>query len=113
MPLTTYALGAILVLMVEVIATDEFYEWFRGLKNDLRQKIDQIITYLELKGVSLGRPWSGEIKGWNAAFRELILRKPPIRIFYAFDPRRDAVLLLAGDKTGNPRFYEEFRPRVE
>jgi hypothetical protein len=32
----------------------------------------------------------------------------PLRIFYAFDPRRTAILLIGGDKTGNDRFYEEF-----
>ncbi len=29
----------------------------------------------------------------------------PIRIFYAFDPRRVAILLIGGDKTGQPEFY--------
>lgn len=30
----------------------------------------------------------------------------PIRVFYAFDPRRSAILLIGGDKTGDGRFYE-------
>lgn len=34
----------------------------------------------------------------------------PIRIFYAFDPRRAAILLIGGDKTGNDRFYEDYVP---
>jgi len=34
----------------------------------------------------------------------------PIRVFYAFDPRRAAVLLIGGDKTGNDRFYQKFIP---
>ncbi len=34
----------------------------------------------------------------------------PFRIFYAFDPRRAAILLIGGDKTGQDRFYEEFVP---
>lgn len=34
----------------------------------------------------------------------------PIRIFYAFDPRRVAILLIGGDKIGNNRFYEEYIP---
>lgn len=29
----------------------------------------------------------------------------PYRILYAFDPRRCAILLLGGDKTGNDRWY--------
>lgn len=34
----------------------------------------------------------------------------PNRTFYAFDPRRAAILLIGGDKTGNDRFYEEYVP---
>jgi hypothetical protein len=34
----------------------------------------------------------------------------PYRIFYAFDPRRAAILLIGGNKVGNDRFYEEFVP---
>jgi hypothetical protein len=34
-------------------------------------------------------------------------------VFYAFDPRRWAVLLLGGDKTGDDRFYETFVARAE
>lgn len=30
----------------------------------------------------------------------------PIRIFYAFDPRRTSILLIGGDKRGDDRFYE-------
>jgi hypothetical protein len=34
----------------------------------------------------------------------------PIRVFYAFDPLRAAILLIGGDKTGDDRFYEVFVP---
>ena len=34
----------------------------------------------------------------------------PIRVFYAFDPRRVAILLIGGDKTGDKRFYEKYIP---
>ncbi len=34
----------------------------------------------------------------------------PLRILYAFDPRRMAMLLIGGDKTGNNRWYEQFVP---
>ena len=30
----------------------------------------------------------------------------PWRIFFAFDPKRSAILLVGGDKTGDKRFYE-------
>jgi hypothetical protein len=34
----------------------------------------------------------------------------PYRIFYAFDPRRSAILLIGGSKSGDERFYERMIP---
>jgi hypothetical protein len=35
-------------------------------------------------------------------------RGHPYRVLYAFDPRRVAILLIGGDKTGHDRWYEQF-----
>ena len=37
----------------------------------------------------------------------------PYRVLYTFDPRRSAILLIGGDKTGNDRWYEENVPRAD
>lgn len=37
----------------------------------------------------------------------------PYRVLYAFDPRRTAILLIGGDKTGNNRWYEESVPLAD
>jgi hypothetical protein len=34
----------------------------------------------------------------------------PHRIFYAFDPRRAAILLIGGSKAGDDQFYERMIP---
>ena len=34
----------------------------------------------------------------------------PYRILYVFDPRRTAILLIGGDKTGHKRWYASFIP---
>ena len=34
----------------------------------------------------------------------------PFRTLYAFDPRRAAILLIAGDKTGDDRWYDTYIP---
>jgi len=36
-----------------------------------------------------------------------------LRIQLAFDPRRTAILLIGGDKTGNNRWYEESVPLAD
>lgn len=47
--------------------------------------------------------------------RELRLQSggDPLRILYAFDPRRVAILLLAGNKTGDDRWYEVNVPAAD
>jgi hypothetical protein len=37
----------------------------------------------------------------------------PLRVLYAFDPRRTAILLIGGDKTGDTRFYERYVPHAD
>jgi hypothetical protein len=34
----------------------------------------------------------------------------PVRTLYAFDPRRSAILLIGGEKTGDDRWYEKIVP---
>jgi hypothetical protein len=65
---------------------------------------------------SLPFPYSSGINGSrHAHMRELRVqsRGNPLRIFYAFDPRRTAILLIGGDKTGKDRFYEEYVSRAD
>ena len=40
-------------------------------------------------------------------------RGRPLRVLYAFDPRRVAILLVGGDKTGNGRWYERMVPLAD
>ncbi len=40
-------------------------------------------------------------------------RGAPLRVLYAFDPRRTAILLLGGEKTGDDRWYDRFVPRAD
>jgi len=51
---------------------------------------------------------SGINRSRHAHMRELRVQSGgrPLRAFYAFDPRRSAILLIGGDKTGDNRFYE-------
>ena len=65
-------------------------------------------NYLEIKGTELGYPQSSGVHGSrHGNMRELRIqhRGRPYRVLYAFDPRRTAILLLGGDKTGNDRWY--------
>jgi hypothetical protein len=100
--------------MVEIEGTEEFENWFLALGDKDAEAVVRVVGLLEEKGTALGFPYSSQVKGSNA-IRELRVqsRGHPLRVLYAFDPLRKAVLLLGGDKTGNDRFYETFVPRAE
>jgi hypothetical protein len=52
---------------------------------------------------------SGVESSLHKHMRELRIQHEgrPYRVLYAFDPRRTAILLIGGDKTGNDRWYEQ------
>ena len=74
------------------------------------------VQLLRNLGPSLPRPHADTVKGSkDKNMRELRTqsRGRPLRTFYAFDPRRCAILLIGGDKTGDKRFYEKMLPQAE
>lgn len=97
----------------EIEGTDEFDEWFDGLADAERASVVAAVDYLELKGPQLGAPQtSGIHSSRHPHMRELRIQHQgrPYRVLYAFDPRRTAILLLGGDKTGDDRWYERNVP---
>ncbi|SPZ02500.1 addiction module toxin RelE [Pseudomonas luteola] len=97
----------------EIEFTDEFEGWWEDLTEAVQEDIDAHVTLLEERGPQLPFPFSSGINGSrHEHMRELRVQSggSPIRIFYAFDPRRAAILLIGGDKTGDNRFYEKMIP---
>ena len=81
--------------------TDEFGVWFRSLDDDAQRAIEAAIEKLQENGPALGRPFVDTLTGSRLAnMKELRPMSGNIRILFAFDPRRTAILLLGGDKTG-------------
>ena len=97
----------------EVEYTNEFGQWWEKLNDTQQVDITTIINLLAAKGTALPFPYSSGIKNSkHSHLRELRIQSEgnPLRIFYAFDPRRSAILLIGGDKTGDNRFYDRFVP---
>lgn len=86
-----------------------------GLDDSDATAVARVVGLLEAKGTGLGFPYTSAITGWHYPIRELRVQSggKPLRVFYAFDPKRQAVLLLGGDKIGDNRFYVRLIPRVE
>jgi hypothetical protein len=67
------------------------------------------VELLEKHGPALRYPHSSKVvASRHSHMRELRIQHAgrPYRVLYAFDPRRMAILLIGGDKTGNDRWYE-------
>jgi hypothetical protein len=93
----------------EVEFTDEFGAWWEELTIGDQDAIDRTVGLLEERGPTLSYPYSSDVKGSrHGRMRELRVQRAgrPIRIFYAWDPRRVCLLLMGGDKTGDKQFYE-------
>lgn len=97
----------------EVEYTDEFEAWWDGLTVAEQASIEAVVELLEEHGPHLGRPHTSAIHGSrHSHMRELRVQHHgrPYRILYAFDPRRTAILLIGGDKTGHDRWYVWYVP---
>ncbi|WP_208599084.1 type II toxin-antitoxin system RelE/ParE family toxin [Desulfonatronum thioautotrophicum] len=93
----------------EVEYTDEFEAWWDKLSEEEQISIDASVRLLEKCGPTLGYPHSSKISNSkHSHMRELRTQHQgrPLRTLYAFDPRRIAILLIGGDKTGDDRWYE-------
>ncbi len=72
-----------------------------------------LCAYWRQKGPRLPYPYSSSIyESKHGHMRELRIQHQgdPYRILYAFDPRRVAILLIGGNKSGNDRWYEQYIP---
>ena len=97
----------------EVEYTNEFERWWSDLTERQQDALAAKVQLLMRYGPFLPYPHSSGIIGSrHGRMRELRVQSGgrPLRAFYAFDPRRIAILLIGGDKTGNERFYEQYVP---
>ncbi len=97
----------------EVEYTDEFEEWWNSLSEEEQEGINAKVILLQKFGPMLRRPHSDVIAASkHSNMKELIIQHAgrPYRVLYAFDPRRCAILLIGGDKTGDDSWYEKFIP---
>lgn len=80
-------------------------DWLRALNDDSREQVVAAVELLEEHGPQLGRPLVDTVSG--SRHRKMKELRPgssgrsELRILFAFDPARQAILLVAGDKSGN------------
>jgi hypothetical protein len=96
----------------EVEGTDEFVAWYDSLTDDESERVDAAVEILMEGGPAEGRPLVDTVRGSrHANMKELRPRGGYLRILFAFDPRRTAILLIGGDKTDRwQEWYDMYIP---
>lgn len=98
-----------------VILLEEVERWYFSLDTDDIASVTGAIDLLELEGPTLGRPAVDKVKGSTFhSMKELRPAGTSIRILFIFDPERQAILLLGGDKAGDWKaWYDKNIPIAE
>ncbi|MDN5806535.1 MAG: type II toxin-antitoxin system RelE/ParE family toxin [Brevibacterium sp.] len=89
--------------------------WLASLDDDSRDQVVAAVELLEGQGPHLGRPLVDTVvASRHKNMKELrpgSSGRSELRVLFAFDPTRSAILLVAGDKAGNwKRWYRQNIP---
>jgi hypothetical protein len=104
--------------MWNVATTDTFDSWFTELDGPEQSEIIAVVELLKLRGPRLSRPHADTLKGSkHANMKELRAdtKHQVIRVAFAFDPERTAMLLVAGNKQGinQKQFYKQLIAKAD
>lgn len=102
--------------MWEIEYTEEFEVWWETLSEAQQEGLSGMVDLLAETGPALGRPTVDRVKGSrHQNMKELRLSQGgALRVLFAFDPRRAAILLLGGDKSGQwEAWYRRAIPRAD
>ncbi len=102
----------------EIFVTDEVRDWISSLDAGSHRLVVQAIDILADRGPGLGRPLVDRVE--YSSVHNLKELRPgssghsELRVLFVFDPWRSAILLVAGDKSGDRKhWYSEAIPRAE
>ena len=104
-----------LVVPTDVVATDEFVEWYDDLDDRSRKSVTRVVDLLEQTGTALRHPHSSQIKGSRTPCVSCASKAAGVRSASSIYSMRVArpFLLVGGDKTGDARFYLAMVPFAE
>lgn len=104
--------------MWEIVTTSHFDEWFATLDADCQVEVIAKVNLLMLRGPRLSRPHADTLKGSkHAHMKELRGQadRAVLRIAFAFDPTRQGILLVGGNKSGvgQRQFYNQLIAKAD
>jgi hypothetical protein len=91
--------------------SDEFDSEFEQLSEDVQSSLIQHANLLKIYGSQLSRPYADTLNGSiypNMKELRFNADNGVWRVAFAFDPQRQAIILVAGDKAGanQKKFYK-------
>lgn len=104
--------------MWAVATTDIFDTWFAESSEEAQAEVIAKVNLLKLMGPGLKRPHADTLNGSkHANMKELRAdtSSQALRIAFAFDPNRKAILLVGGNKggTSQKRFYKQLIAKAD
>ena len=100
-----------------VEVTDEFAGWYSSLTPEEQDEMIARVDLLEAGGPGLGRPLVDQVHQSRHSHMKELRVPGGLRVLFAFDPRRFAILLIGGNKSpddpGSPnwsRWYDRYVP---
>jgi hypothetical protein len=105
--------------MWTVTTTAEFDRWFTDdLSDEEREEVTAVVNLLKIFGPMLKRPHADTLKGSKYQNMKELRAKTSaseLRVAFAFDTERKAVLLIGGDKAGvgQKAFYAQLIDRAD
>jgi hypothetical protein len=93
-----------------IIFDPDFRIWFYQQEQGFQDEAFAVLGILAELGPTLGRPRVDTLEGSgfnNMKELRIQYKGEPWRVLFAFDPKRQAILLVGGNKSGNKRWYKE------
>lgn len=96
--------------MWEVEVTDQLLDWWHRLTTEQQEALTDRVDLLAERGPDLGRPVVDRIQtSRHHHMKELrAAQGGALRVLFMFDPRRQVILLLGGDKSGQWNAWHEW-----
>lgn len=102
------------VIAWEIEVTEEFENWYLNLDQATRRRVIATVDLLEERGPALTRPYADTLEGSRHSNMKELRPTPTVRILFAFDPERTAMLLIGGNKRDQwTEWYEEAIPMAD